>query len=102
MLASSGFDDTIEDNSVGGGVGQLGNEMGYAANPGQFGGINAPEVILAESSYGVLFEGRPAAISADGQLLVLSDVRQDAYPIATGPGWWSRFSRASMPTARPT
>ena len=60
--------------------------MTYGVNTGQFGGINAPEVIVAESSYGVLFEGRPAAISADGQLLVLSQVRQNAYPISTGPG----------------
>jgi len=38
---------------------------------GQFGGINDPEIILAESGYGVLFEGRPGAISSDGRLLVL-------------------------------
>ncbi len=52
----------------------------------QFGGINDPEVILAESSYGVLFEGRPGAISADGRLLVLTDLRADASPVSTGPG----------------
>ena len=45
----SGFDNTIEDNSFGGGAGQIGNEMTYVANAGQFGGINDPEVILAES-----------------------------------------------------
>ena len=49
-------------------------------------GINDPEVILAEGTYGVLFEGRPAAISADGRLLVLSELRQDVFPNATGPG----------------
>ena len=85
-LASSGIDNTIEDNSFGGGAGQIGNEMTYSAAAGQFFGINSPEVILAESSYGVLFEGRPSAISADGQLLVLSDLRDQAFPIDTGPG----------------
>ena len=34
VLANSGFDNTVRDNSVGGGVGQLGNEMDYAANHG--------------------------------------------------------------------
>ncbi len=85
-LAGSGFDNTIEDNSFGGGAGQIGNEMTYVANAGQFTGINDPEVILAESGYGVLFEGRPGAISGDGQLLVLPDLRATAYPLATGPG----------------
>ena len=64
VLAVSGFSNTVEDNSFGGGAGQIGNELGYSAITGQFGGINDPEVILAESSYGVLFEGRPGAISA--------------------------------------
>ena len=49
-------------------------------------GINDPEVMLAESGYGVLFEGRPGAISADGQLLVLPDLRASAFPDTTGPG----------------
>ena len=69
---------------------------------GQFVGINDPEVILAESSYGVLFEGRPAAISADGRLLVLTDLRAGAAPgLDRARAWWSRSSPASTPTARP-
>ena len=103
VLADSGFDNTIEDNAFGGGAGQVGNEMSTTAADGQFAGINDPEVILAESSYGVLFEGRPGAISADGRLLVLSDVRaRTRFPLRRGPGWWSRFSRESTPTERPT
>lgn len=85
-LASSGFNNTIEDNSFGDGAGQIGDELSYLADAGQFTGINDPEVILAETGYGVLFEGRPGAISADGRLLVLPDVRAFALPIATGPG----------------
>jgi hypothetical protein len=85
-LAGSGYDNTIENNSFGGGAGQIGNEVSYDASSGQFGGINDPEVMLAESSYSVLFEGRPGAISADGQLLVLPDLRASAYPNSTGPG----------------
>ncbi len=86
VLANSGFDNTIENNVVGGGVGTTGTEMTFDTSTAQFDPINAPEVILAEASCGVLFEGRPAAVSADGQLLVLSQVRQDAFAIATGPG----------------
>jgi hypothetical protein len=85
-LAGSGFDNTIEGNVFGGGAGQIGNELGYAAGSGQFFGINNPEVILAESGYGVLFEGRPGAISGDGRLLVLPHLRAAAYPAVTGPG----------------
>ena len=33
-----------------------------------------------------MFEGRPGAISSDGQLLVLPDVRANAYAGSTGPG----------------
>ena len=70
--------------------------MTYSVNAGQFEGINDPEVILAESSYGVLFEGRPGAISADGRLLVLPDLRTSAAsPERRGRGWWSRSSRES-------
>ena len=86
VLANSGFDNTIENNVVGGGVGTTGNEMTFDTSSAQFDPINAPEVILAESNCGVLFEGRPAAVSADGRLLVLSQVRQDAFAISTGPG----------------
>jgi hypothetical protein len=85
-LAESGFNNTIENNSFGGGAGQIGDELSFSASSGGFTGINDPEVILAETGYGVLFEGRPGAISADGRLLVLPAVRAFAAPIATGPG----------------
>ncbi|MGO9466596.1 MAG: hypothetical protein ACLQVF_20840 [Isosphaeraceae bacterium] len=85
-LAVSGYNTTIADNSFGNGAGQIGNELSYSANSGQFWGINDPEVILAESSYSVFFEGRPGAVSADGRLLILPDVRAFAAPIASGPG----------------
>jgi len=85
-FAVSGFNDAIEGNSFGGGAGQIGDEVAYSAVTGQFGGINDPEVILAESSYGVLFEGRPGAISGDGRLLVLPNLRASAFPGSTGPG----------------
>ena len=100
ILAGSGFDNTIQDNTFGGGAGQVGNELSYNPSTGQFGGINDPEVILAEGNYGVLFEGRPGAISADGRLLVLPDLRAAAFPARRARGWWSRSSPASMPMAR--
>jgi hypothetical protein len=83
-LAGSGFNNTIEGNSFSGG--QFGNELTYNGFQNQFNGINAPEVILAESTYGVLFEGRPGAISGDGRLLVLPNVRAYALPVVSGPG----------------
>ena len=87
LLANSGIDNTIENNSFGGGAGQIGDELKVIPrSPAQFWGINSPEVILAESTYGVVFEGRPAAISGDGELLVLADLRTEAFPTFTGPG----------------
>jgi len=85
-LAASGYNNTIANNSFGSGGGQIGNEFSYSSNSDQFVGINDPEVILAESSYAVLFEGRPGAVSADGRLLVLPNLRASAFPIVTGPG----------------
>ena len=85
-MAVSGYDNLIQGNSFGGGAGQLGNEVTYSAVNGQFGGINDPEIIMAESSYGVLFEGRPGAVSGDGRLLVLPQVRAWVAPGSTGPG----------------
>ena len=43
-------------------------------------------MILAESTYGVLFEGRPGASLCDGRLVVLPDVRAWATAGSTGPG----------------
>ena len=85
-LAVSGFENVIEGNSFGGGAGSIGNEVDYSAITGQFDGINDPEIILAEGTYGVLFEGRPGAVSADGRLLVLPNLRAYASPGSTGPG----------------
>lgn len=86
VMAIAGHDDTIEDNTFGGGAGWVGDELTYDAETGQFIGINAPEVILAESTYGVQFEGRPAAVSGDGRLLVLTGLRASAAAELTGPG----------------
>ena len=83
VLANSGFDNTIENNSFGGGAGQIGDELSYSRKSGAILGINSPEVILAESTYGVVFEGRPAAISGDGLLLVLPNLRTQAFPTFT-------------------
>jgi hypothetical protein len=85
-MAVSGYDNLIQGNSFGGGAGQLGSEVTYSAGNGQFWGINDPEVILAESNYGTLFEGRPGAVSGDGRLLVLPQVRAWAAAGSTGPG----------------
>ena len=101
-LAGAGFNNTIENNSFGGNAGQVGNEDGYDAASGQFDGINDPEVMLAESGYDVLFEGRPGAISADGQILVLPDLERPPSPTRRGPGWWFRSSPGSTATAPPT
>jgi hypothetical protein len=86
VLAISGHDDSIQGNMFGGGAGQVGDEVTYDAGSGQFIGINDPEVIIAESTYGVLFEGRPSAAAADGRLLVLGDLSAGAAPEVTGPG----------------
>ncbi len=86
ILASSGYGDTIQGNSFGGGAGQVGDELTYDSGSGHFNGINDPEVIIAEPTYGVLFAGRPSAVSADGRLLVLTDLRVGAAPEVTGPG----------------
>jgi hypothetical protein len=86
ILTGGGFNNTIENNSFGGNAGQIGNEDTYSAGSGQFGGINDPEVMMTESGYSVLFEGRPGAISADGQLLIIPNLRASAYPNMTGPG----------------
>ena len=56
----------------------------YASGSGQFSGLNDPEVILQESNYSVVFEGRPGAISADGRELVLGAVRSAAGTYGNG------------------
>ena len=86
VMAVSGTDQQILNNSFGGGAGWSGNEMGYDPTTGQFGGLNSPETILAESSYSVVFTGRPAATSPDGRLLVLNNLRTGVAPSWTGPG----------------
>ena len=85
-MAVSGYDNLIQGNSFGGGAGQIGTEVTYSAGNGQFDGINDPEIILVESTYDVLFEGRPGPLSGDGRLLVLPDVRAWAAAGSTGPG----------------
>lgn len=86
VLARSGYGATIQGNSFGGGAGQVGDEMTYNSGSGAFNGINSPEVIMAEPTYGILFAGRPSAVSADGRLLVLTNLRAGAAAEVTGPG----------------
>lgn len=88
VLAVSGANNTISGNSFGGGAGQIGDELTYNTASKSFQGINNPEVIIAESSYGVLFEGRPASVSADGRVLVLNNLRAQTVPELTGPGMY--------------
>ena len=82
-------------------AGALGNEVTYTSTTDLFYGINNPEVMLAESSYGVLFEGRPGAISADGRLLVLPDLRAWAAAGSTGPGLVVSILRGVGPGGAP-
>jgi hypothetical protein len=103
-LAESGYDDTIEGNTFIGG--QVGNEVTYIkASPtsGFYTGINDSEVILAEPK-DFVFEGMPAAISADGRTLVLpmasSTVASRTYVDgSTGPGLIVSIVDAANPLA---
>ncbi len=103
-LAESGYDDTISANTFIGG--QIGDEVTYvktSATSGFYSGINDSEVILAEPK-DFLFEGAPAAVSADGRLLVLppaeAGVASRTYTGAsTGPGLIVSILDASSPYA---
>ena len=103
-LAESGYDDTIVGNTFIGG--QVGDEVTYvktSATSGDYEGINDSEVILAEPK-DFLFEGSPAAVSADGRTLVLpmasASVASRAFTDAsTGPGLIVSIVDASSPLA---
>jgi hypothetical protein len=80
LIPISGFDDTVESNTFGGGnVGFLGQQVTYypADNPPDFAAKSGfgPEIVLLENTPDVAFEGRPGAISPDGRELVLPNVR---------------------------
>ena len=82
LASGTSSDVTIEGNSFGGNGGAIGNEAKYTGTitngvcDGCFNGTNDPEVVLAEADgAGVLFQGRPGAISSDGRLLVLPNVQ---------------------------
>jgi hypothetical protein len=86
-----GIYNTVEGNTFSGGnVGFNAADVGYNAGDSEFIGLNDPEIMLQESNYVALFEGRPAAISSDGLILVLPDLQgigeigTTGYP--TGPG----------------
>jgi hypothetical protein len=90
-LANSGFNDVISNNTLGGGGGQVGNEVSYyaGANPRYY-GLNDPEVMLTETNR-IFFEGAPGARSSDGRILVLPMVSSTTASRAfidstTGPG----------------
>lgn len=103
-LAGSSFGDAIVGNLFRGG--QVGDEVTYvktSATSGFYTGINDSEVILTEAKQ-FLFEGTPAAVSADGRLLVLppaaAGVASRTYTDAsTGPGLIVSIVDASNPHA---
>ena len=67
--------------------GQIGSEVTYAVDRADsLTASTIPRSCLPRARYGVLFEGRPGAISADGRLLVLPDLRAWAAAGSTGPG----------------
>ncbi|MGO9596466.1 MAG: hypothetical protein ACLP7Q_00415 [Isosphaeraceae bacterium] len=84
-FAGSGYNNTVQSNSFGGGAGATGNDVSYDSGLKQFFGLNDPEVMLEESN-AVLFEGRLGAISTDGRVIVLPGVRQSLVQAVTGPG----------------
>ena len=84
-FAGSGYNNTVQSNSFGGGAGATGNDVRYDSGLKQFVGLNDPEVMLEESN-AVLFEGRLGAVSTDGRVIVLPGVRQSLVKAVTGPG----------------
>ena len=72
-MADAGYDNVVEDNSFGGNAGLLEDVISWFN--GSTYTTNWPEVMLQESTYNVVFEGRPGAISSDGRILVLPNVR---------------------------
>ena len=83
-LAGQGFNNTVEDNWFGGNAGLGVAAFTYDSGSEKFLGRNWPEIMLEEAN-GVVFEGRPGAVSLDGRLIVLPNVR-DYVNSATGPG----------------
>ncbi len=82
-------DTTVEDNTVSGGnLGYLNSNMdGWSPSNGYSAIHGGPEFILQEPQYSVWYEGRPASVSANGYLLVLSNVISDpqTFGQSTGP-----------------
>lgn len=96
VMTDGGSGDLIEGNTVEG-VGPRDDDKGPNAN--------APEIVLTEA-YRLHFEGKPAAISADGRVLKIPAPQGDharcgdAVAILTGPdaGTWVRVAQAIDPT----
>jgi len=84
-FANSGYNDVVEDNSFGGNAGTSGSDFNYNSGTGQFGGLNDPEVMLEENN-GLIFEGRLGAVSTDGRLISLLNVREGLALGTSGPG----------------
>src|SRR5262249_11305117 len=74
VLTGSGANDRIEDNVVE----RLGPRDDDTIPP-----ANCPEIILTEA-YHLHFEGRPAAISADGRIVSLGQGQPQGYPAHVG------------------
>ena len=92
-----------KDNSFGGGAGQIGNELTYVANAGQFGGHQSirksfwRKVDMAFSS-----RDGPARSQATAGCSFFPTCERPPFRSRRGRGWSSRSSPGSMPTERPT
>jgi hypothetical protein len=95
VLTDGGVGDVVRGNTVTG-IGPQDNDTVPAAN--------APEIILTED-YGLRFEGKPLALSADGLILQIPTPQGgaartgDAVAILSGPaaGQWRRIAQAIDP-----
>ena len=96
ILAQRGAHDLIKDNVVGGGVGPREDDKIQHSN--------TPEVILTEA-YRLHYEGKPAAISPDGWVVVIHNPQGgeagtgDALAILSGPqaGQWRTIAQPLGP-----
>ncbi len=96
VLSQRGANDLIKDNVVGGGIGPREDDSTQHSN--------TPEVMLTEA-YRLHFEGKPAAISTDGRVVVIPQPQGgeagtgDALAILSGPqaGQWRTISQPIGP-----
>jgi hypothetical protein len=97
VLTGSGANDRIEENEVVGIGPRDDDSIPWA---------NAPEIVLTES-YRLFFEGKPAAIAADGRIISIGQGKPHGPPPRTGsvvavlagahPGQWRRITQVLDP-----